>query len=328
MAIFRNGIKTDIDMLTFIDQIAVLEWRNVVRNIDGEIAAMFPLHLNRGHINKRIVPLGKFRRDYKPFLGRIDTSSLRSIQSNLDVVELVTMVYDSIYRVAILDYNTHGLKKRIIEEYYTSYLPIEHEVNWEVKLIPILENKGIDDISRSRQIKNLEVRLKLDRYTQNVFNNGAGVQDTQQIRILDLFNCAGEATTGLDANVLKIELGVGNNRDATMNLESIRTLLHILDIDNELIENIKVRYRDGENNKLDTIDLKNANKQYKDVILQNDPVTNPESEYIGNTIIELYGNYEGTVSRSYNEFISDMITVDLPGVQREPRQNNLVSINE
>lgn len=320
IAIYKNDKKQDISILEFIDKIALISWENRVRKIDdGEVTAMFPLYFNDNHINKRIVPFGKFRRDYKPFIGSIDTSKLKSIKN--DVVEVVTMLYDQEYRCAVIDYNMHGLKQKGIEQYLTSFLPKKDKEVWKVKLEPLISEKGIKDINQSEQVKFLEIRLNLNNRDGNIIRNG--IQEEYRY-IIQLLNCIGKASKDTEANTVKIQLSIGNERSGTMNLGAIEYLLEVLNIDSSIIESIKVRYKDNNTKKLDTIDLKNIGKQLKDKILENGENSNLAPEFIGNSMIEVYSNYDRTLYSNYIDFISDMVSGDLSSLQVVPRDENLV----
>ncbi len=326
IAIFKNGIKTDIDLLRFIDQIAGFNWDQKVRRIDNNLAAMFPMHLNETYRDKRIIPFGKFRRDYKPFLGNISNSALRAIQNDDDVVELVTMVFDQRYRTAVLDFNIQGLKAKDIEAYFNSFFHRIEGEEWEVKFVPVKSAIGRENIDRSRQIRYLEIKLKLDRYNNNILNQGMEVDNDDSRLILNVLDSFNANRTNLDAKTLKLEFNVGQGQQATMNLDTVKQLLDLLNLDAEYIESVKVKFRDNATNKLDTIDLKNVGKQYKDKILENDDIKNPGSEYVGHTVLVSYHNYEGTLSSSHREFLRGMITVEFPRLNREPRPEHRVEI--
>ena len=183
MAIYKNDNKTNIDLIDLIDSIEQISWENRVRKIDNDITASFPLILRDNYPEKRIIPFGKFRVNYKPFIGSITTSKLQAIKN--DVVEMVTMVYDKNYRCAVIDYNMHGLKQKGIELYLSSFLCNNDRENWEVKLTPINVEKGINDIKKSNQIKCLEIVLKLDKNSEEVFKEGV---KTDYKYVLDLFS--------------------------------------------------------------------------------------------------------------------------------------------
>lgn len=317
VAIFKNDKKTNVDFLKLIDTIGVVSWENRVRKIDDDITAMFPLLFNDSHIEKRIIPFGKFRRDYKPFVGDITTSKLRSIKN--DVIEMVTMMYDQVYKCAAVDYNMYGLKEKGIQNYLTSFLPKKQDEQWEVRLEPIIIEKGIENISKSQQIRFLEITLKTDGNTGDILKNG--VKEEYKY-ITELLNSASKASEDTEANTIKIQLGIGNLKNATMDINSVKYILEILNIDNQALESIKVRYKDDSTEKLDTIDLKNIGKQLKDKILEDNEDSNPAPEFIGNTIIELYSTYDKTLSQQYSYFIKDMISEKFPNLQTIPRKEN------
>ncbi|MDR5659017.1 hypothetical protein RH915_05905 [Serpentinicella sp. ANB-PHB4] len=310
LALLHNGEKTDVDVLKVLDNIAKLAWNQKVKHIQGNFSAMFPMYLNERHKDKRIIPFGKFRRNYKPFLGNIANSNLREIQDDVDVVELVTMVYDQKHRTAILDYNREGLKEKDIVVYLNVFVQNSMGSDWEFKFFPIISSTPKEEVLKSSEFRSVEIKLKLDKFTENVVNQGIQVNSSDNVMILDVLKMFEANNTTLDATTLKFELNVGNKQNVTMNLESIRQLVNTLNLDSDYIESIKLKYRNISNGKLDTVDFKNINKQVKEIIFQNDDIKNPASEYVGNTILELYPNFESTLHRSHRNFISDMVTID------------------
>ncbi|WHE06044.1 hypothetical protein PGH24_07620 [Thermoanaerobacterium thermosaccharolyticum] len=317
VAIFKNGQKTNINFLNFIDKLSFITWENRVRKIEDDITALFPLYFIDNLPEVRIIPIGKFRRNYKPFIGSITTSKLSSIKN--DVIELVTMVYSQKYMTAILEFNNYGSKQKNIEEYFNSFLPRTND-KWEVKLIPIISNKSKDDIYKSEQVRYIEIKLKLDEYTADIINNN--IKFDKENSVLNLFDNVEDASS-LEAKIMRIEFGVGRSHKATMNLETVKMLLEMLNINHDCIESVKVRYRDRRTKKTDTIDLKNMNQQLQEKILENEN-TNPAPEYIGNIMGEFFNSYEATLIESYENFYSGMISSDFPIIQEVPREENLI----
>ena len=315
ICLLKDGEKTSADFLKFIDKIANVEWENRVRKIEDTVTAFFPMHFVESS-KRRIIPFGKFRRDYKPFIGDVTTSRIKEIRN--DVVELVTMVYDNEFKTAVIDYNHYGLKKNDIENYLNTFLPKCNNSEWKVKLFPIKSRNSIENIKVSKQIKYFILKIKLDDYTSNWIRDRT---DQEINSILNLLSGLGEATEDLAANVFNLKISVGRKK-TTLNLEAINQLLDSLEIDDSAIKSIKVRYRDEETEELDIIDLKEINEHLKDKILQNKSNNNPTPEYVGNEMVENYNNHTSTIYNNYLDFMEDVSEERLPKIKEEPREEN------
>ncbi|MFW5794916.1 MAG: DUF6731 family protein [Bacillota bacterium] len=322
ICLLKDGDKTTANFLDFIERIAEISWEKRVRTVEDSVTAFFPMHFSSDP-GKRIVPFGKFRRDYKPFIGDVTTSRIEEITN--DVVELVTMVYDQRFNTAVIDYNHYGLKQKDIENYLNTFLPNYGDTGWKVKLIPIKSKNSIEDIKASKQIKYFILKIKLDDYTSNWINEQTSEEKSL---ILDVLSNLDSATKNLEANVFDLKVSVGREK-TTLNLEAIKQLLEVLNIDDSAIKSIKVRYRDQETEELDILDLKEINKDLKDKIFQNKSTSNPTPEYVGNEIIENYSNHMSTIHKSYLEFREDMVEVEFPEIREEPGENySLHNLND
>ena len=306
-------MQTNVPFVDIIDRIGIIEWQNRIRMINGHPTGLFDMTLPRDIFDARIGVLGKFRQDYKPFIGHISTHRLREIRS--DVVELVTFFTKASVQLVIVESSQYGLRQAGIEEHFSSFLPQNGEEKWTVNLVPIFSRKGISDVERSEQVRALEIKFNLAIMAQNLINIDV---DTTRSSILHLFKFFGECNNNIDAQTIRIEFGSGQGRNQTMNLDSVLRLLHCLNIDHDAIEYLKVRFRDVRTNHLDTIDLKNHGGQLKDRILENDPTPNPGWEYIGNNMIGSFHNNECIVYDAFTEHIRDQVVADIPEIIIEP----------
>ncbi|SDC57486.1 DUF6731 family protein [Halanaerobium congolense] len=314
ICLLKDGEKTAANFLDFIDRIAQIDWGNRVRKVEDSITAFFPMDFSSDP-GKRIIPFGKFRMDYKPFIGDVTTSEIEEIRN--DVVELVTMVYDQRFNTAVIDYNHYGLKQKDIENYLNTFLPNHGDTDWEVKLIPIKSKNSIEDVKASKQIKYFILKIKLDDYTSDWINERTSEETNL---ILNLLSSLSEATKDLEANVFDLKVSVGREK-TTLSLEAIKQLLKTLNIDDSSIKSIKVRYRDQETEELDILDLKEINKDLKDKIFQNKSNANPTPEYVGNEIIENYNNHTSTIHENHLEFREDLVEVEFPEIREEPGED-------
>lgn len=121
-----------------------------MRKIENDIVAIFPIIYNDSHKEKRIIPFGKFRLNYKPYTARLTNPKYTEIKD--DVVELVTLVYDSAYRTLAMDFNTYGAKKKLIEQYFSSFLPNEENNIWEVRLSEVINDFNEEEYEECKNL--------------------------------------------------------------------------------------------------------------------------------------------------------------------------------
>lgn len=322
LAIYKNDIKTNNSFLDLLDGITNIEDRlNVARKVNNSVISVYPMKTVVDVENIRIISFGKFRMKYKPFTGEITSTSLKTISNS--VVEVNTIFYDETYKTIIVESNNLGLNKATIEEYLSSFIKQAPYERWDIRLTPIIVKNKEDEMKKSEQIKGVEIRLKLDKVTEKLING----------EITEKTNCIGKLFNDfpngiknqLDANVLNIEFGVGLNKKSSLNLSGIKLLLDQLNLENDNIESIKIRYKNN-NKKVDALDLKNINQQLKDVILKSPTEENPSLFQIGNSIYESYKTYEETIVDSYLDFRADLEEVGGYDFQTVPSEMYRVEV--
>lgn len=309
-----------MSFLDFIDQIAVVDWHNRLRKVNNYPTAIISLDLI--DTSKRIIPIGKYRQDYKPFVGDVSTQRLDPINS--DVVELVTLLYDHTYQAIAMDFSQYGLKASGIEKYFNTFLPQNQKEYWQVKLYPIMSRKGIEVLRNSHQIRSIEISLNLERFNIIKFERSI-VNDTREPLILNFLNNVRNAKEELDAHTLKMEFVSGSSSRDTMNLRSAMTLLETLDNREEYISKLKVKYRDDHTEEISAVDLKNFGGQLKDVILKDSMNKNPQWRDVGIEMADCYGQYETLIAEEFQEHIEGVVNMGQPELHLEPRDIHRIS---
>ena len=167
IAIYKNDVKTSIPFIGILDNIQRISWKNRLRRIKESPIAMFPYkNMSHEHKTKRIVPIGRFRRDYKPFLGNVNTSDLEEIEKGKDVVEVTTMLYCNTFKTAGIVSNRESANIQELEMYFSSFLPKLHNIEYQVKFEPIYYTSNIKDIYTTPEIRGIEIYLKIGKHLQ------------------------------------------------------------------------------------------------------------------------------------------------------------------
>lgn len=326
VGIYRNNLLTELNFIDFLDNISLIEWENRVRKVENNIVAIFPIIYNDSHKEKRIIPFGKFRLNYKPYTGNLKNPKYDEIKDN--VVELVTLVYDSTYRTLAMDFSTYGAKQKLIEQYFSTFLPNEENNIWEVRLSPVINDFDENDLKNSSQIRSVQITLDLSKNQYNFLkqNNENNENNENNKNILNLFQEVKKTSDEYEANIVRLEFGASKNRKSKMNKQSILMLLQTLNIDIDSIKNIKIRYKDKKE-KMEDIDLKNLNTILSTRVLENNNDKNPAPEYLGNTIIDVFNNFSGNLYKSQIQFFQDSYKENMPIILKEPKDINKIEVN-
>ena len=282
-------------------------WDNKLRTIDDKIVAMFPIAYRDEFTNVRIVPMGKFRVDYKPYIGDMANAQYTTITK--DVLEMITIMYDHTYRYAMVDNNSHGMTKRELEKYFSSYFPTSVNNFYYVNLTEIKDDRDIDEVYNSGKISSLEIKLKLNPTEQDIFNNGNNISG--------VLNTLVGLRQEVDYNVIKLELGAGRKKAATLDPEALKILLPLLNIDSDMVEMIRINYTNGRNKK-DSIDLKNMQKNLTVDLFedQDDIILTPELS--GDEMILKRRNYEEFLATKVESILEGMVRTMMPELEYEP----------
>ena len=323
VGIYRNNLLTELNFIDFLDNISLIEWENRVRKVENNIVAIFPILYNDSHKEKRIIPFGKFRLNYKPYTGNLKNPKYDEIKDN--VVELVTLVYDSTYRTLAIDFSTYGAKQKLIEQYFSTFLPNEENNIWEVRLSPVINDFDENDLKNSSQIRSVQITLDLSKNQYNFLKQNNENNENNK-NILNLFQEVKKTSDEYEANIVRLEFGASKNRKSKMNKQSILMLLQTLNIDIDSIKNIKIRYKDKKE-KMEDIDLKNLNTILSTRVLENNNDKNPAPEYLGNTIIDVFNNFSGNLYKSQIQFFQDSYKENMPIILKEPKDINKIEVN-
>lgn len=319
VGIYKNNELTNLNFIDFLDNISLAKWEDRLRKIENDIVAIFPIIYNDAYKEKRIIPFGKFRLNYKPYTARLTNPKYTEIKD--DVVELVTLVYDSAYRTLAMDFNTYGAKKKLIEQYFSSFLPNEENNIWEVRLSEVINDFNEEELDNSSQIRSVQITLDLsknqyDFLKENKENNKC---------IMNVFEKCKETSNEYEANIVRLEFGAFENRKSTMNKQSILMLIKALNMDLDSIKSIKVRYKNNKD-KMEDIDLKNVHTVLSVRVLENSNEKNPAPEYLGNTIIDVFENFSGKLINSQMKFFQECQKENMPNICIEPRDINKIEV--
>lgn len=271
----NNKGYTNISVSDFLDGIISLdEAKRYVSNSYGEYSLIEMLLPNLNPNNNaldRLVGFANYR-DKKPFTGRRGTDERNEIKG--DVLELTTCLFIPSYHLAVIEYNHFGARPKHIEKYLNAFLPSTG--GWHFEMNPIETEGSFSKIRSSNDIRSIEMKLDLMTGLSSLFES----KNNEVQSITSAINAAAESFKEIGANIATINLGQGRYRNSPMEFDELIKFLQGIDMENDNIASVKVKYRDSTSGKLETADLKNEG-QLKRVIMEDSNSTAFESIAIG-----------------------------------------------
>lgn len=253
--ITHNDELTNITMRELIEKIRLFNSTNRFRYTHSGNIKLRAVELNHKEYLKAC--FAKYRHDDdKPFLGNTHSDEASLIKQ--DVLEHTSVIFDDAHHIALIEYNHFGCRPMGIKYYLETFLPISETDKWKVELYPIQNPKGIDEIATSEELKQIIMDLDLMHH-ETFFALSERNENGLFKRLIHSFSQAKES---FHANHAQIILNNGRNRNELLNIHDIIAELRDLNIDHDLFMNVKLKYRNTHNNKLEEIDLKNP-KVYK-----------------------------------------------------------------
>ncbi|MGP4070664.1 DUF6731 family protein [Halobacillus sp. B29] len=308
VAIYENEEKTNIPVGKFLDLAGLADWVDRLRRIDGYPTAIKKIDLHSKNPNYRILPFVKYRQDYKPYLGDIQSpQELDEVKK--DIIEMVTIVHDENTDVFAIEGSMHGVKQSGIEKYLNTFLPKDENgyPEFQIVLSPIMSYKGMEDLKSSSQIRSIELTLSLSEYHMGHFEDSMNEDEKPANKVLSSLRKIGSAKEELEANKVRMVFGVDNGKHNTMRLDAALAMLEMLQMNMNSVDTLKVRYRDSETGELDNADLKNNGGPLKDKIFENNPASYPGWQLVGAEIINTIHSNLGTLNKAYTSFTKDKV---------------------
>lgn len=252
-----NDQVTNIHLSELLDNIRGVEVGRRIKSIkQGNICLMNMKdpRTNTHDENDRKVVIGKFRED-KPFIGNLGTDRIDEILD--DVVELTSIFYRRNSRLLIIEYNHHGMRPNGLQNYLNSFLPVTKDDNWSIILEPIEPNLGFNDVSQSRDIKNIEFKIDLTAREPRIYNE-QHAEDNHRSVLGNTLTNAIDTYREFGANNATIGFSNGRKwRKNVMDAEQLVTVLRALDLESDVFESIKVVYVSPATGRKEELDLKN-----------------------------------------------------------------------
>jgi len=301
----HNGTRTTINLSTFLDRVYLTDPNDKFRVLRvGEMSLPEMMQPDPNDVNtfqNRSVGIAKYR-EKKPYTGQKRTDQANVITA--DVLEMTSVVTIPQEYLMLIEYNHYGARPTHIQTYLDSFLPKTETDSWEVELIPIEPERGFNDVQASNDIRYIEFKMNLQVPLPRLTVNEGEVS-----LLGELLQLTRDAHESFGANTATVCFGNGRHRQDTINAEDLITLLRTLDLDSDVFESVKVKYRSPQTRNIEFIDLKHAGI-LKRIILNDDD--NNGWEYIATNISADYFANNRPGSGYYTRHIENIVAVDLP----------------
>lgn len=315
-----NSTLTNVEFQVILNTITNNARENNLRKIEGYPTIINKYQKNYDQLDQTGISIWKFRDNYKPFAGELNSSQLAPINNTL--VEVTNFIYDSFTNCICFEFNREGTSEKDFEKYINTFLPS----GYTLELKKVYDELTLEDIYRSTRIRSLELKLDLSSNAQNLLKENFIPEQDFLDRFWGIVNASQNLGTNMDAKFAywKIDLGRGRG---TFNLESFRTVIDALNLDSEKIGSIKVKV--DRNDGITEYDLKDIGKHYNFKILENSSIPVPAPSYILDTLQQTYDQVHRTnLLRSNARHNLQVHTFNFQQMLMMPTRENQVEVSE
>lgn len=258
ISFMKDNQITDYKVFDFFETISIEMFdKNSHGNIDRKVSdkwiRLFSYYYSVDR-KRMVVPFGKSKDKNKPYWLTTE-NNLEEIPEKL--YDINSLGYDSQYNVMIYTTNREGPSIRDIETYLNTFIPSENGL--QVIIEPIKYNSGIEKIRNAELVRRITLNLDLGHTLNNFYLNE--IQNNQQAPLIKAVkSLANAAKDNGDSKVLSLSLGLGkcSRKSDTLNLESMLNLLDQINIGGDFIKEIEVKYKDGQDERIDVARIKES----------------------------------------------------------------------
>lgn len=224
----------------------------VYRRINGKLMRAHAYEWSDWNDNYVIIPFGILKESDKP-LG-VDKATQRLKDIPIDMFDVNCFAYHSRFQVAVLTTNKPGPTESNIENYLNKFFP--PEFSYKIELNRLKRDSSIHKARNTNEARSLILTLDLGRPLNDFLLDQ--VNEEYNLGLASLCKSFADVSKEeLDSRVLKIELGLGEAKKESMDVNAIFDLLDSINLDSEAIKEIAVKYRDERTKELDTVFLRN-----------------------------------------------------------------------
>lgn len=196
-----------------------------------------------------IIPIGKVKSG-TPYVETADRKNLKEL--NQRVYDVNILAYDCTYKTMLLTNHQSAPNSKEIEDYFNTYLDPDDPIR--IRIRPIKYNTGIENIRNAARVRSVIFDLNLTAGMANMFQTQNNPDRTLADYFRGLVHGARENMMG---NSMKLEIGLGHaKKEMSLDKDTLLDLISTLNIDSHTINEIEVRYYNGEREKIDKARIK------------------------------------------------------------------------
>ncbi|EAF5461930.1 TPA_asm: hypothetical protein GYS69_13295 [Listeria monocytogenes] len=254
---------------------------------------------------RRTIAMADYK-NKKPFQGKKGTADRKNINGDvLDVTRAV--IFPSEYLLAV-EYNHNGCKAKGISKYIERFLPEDSNLKCEIKQIQ--RDDILDKVLRSKHIQSVYVTL--DTTITGTFDNFFDFKTDEKKKKTSIFTTLMEksfdTSKQIDSSIAVFGFGEGRSRNRMVYKEIIN-FIDMIDLNNDAIKNLKVRYYDPDTNEKMEKDLK-TDAYIEDTINEIEEIDVQADETIRDEIIAVYEKRGKEIKKKYKSY-GDLINIDI-----------------
>lgn len=234
-----------------LESLMLEEVSTVVKSVeDDEIRIMKYYRKDDCSKDEFVIPIGKLK-DGATYT--LDDDKKKLIEVNQDLYNINLMYYNKNENLLLITVDKNGPTIKKISEYLQSFLSSD---DVKIKIQRIYKNVDLEKAKKSNYISNVEITLDLSTAQEELYTVNSDQEESILSYISKIAKCTKDDT---NSNKLVLSFGLGKYRKTTMTLNAVVNLLDKLDMNNEMIKEVSVRYRDNATENLQTAKLKASN---------------------------------------------------------------------
>lgn len=226
----------------------------VTRRIGEKLIRIFQYYFSTTR-RQFVIPFGKLKEKNLPYWLN-NENHLEEIPEEL--YDINSLGFDKDTNVMVFTTNREGPSVQNVADYLNTFIP--RNLDLRIEIAPLRYNTGIEKIRNAELVRNVILSLDLGRTLNNFYHDEA--QMNQERTLLSSFKAlAAAAKEEGDSRTLELTLGLGTAKNSeTLNRDSILELLEHINITEDFVKEITVRYKNGKEEKVDRATLKQSSR--------------------------------------------------------------------
>lgn len=260
---------------------------SIVKSVDGESIRTMRYYQRDGYSTSEfVIPFGKLKSG-ATYKASENGKTLEEVNEKL--FDIACMYYSQTEHLAILTVSKTGPSEKYIQKYLQCFL---HN-NVQIRVEPILHSTGLVKVEKAKYVKSITISLDLNSSTQQLCRDTCCENNTMISLLSEL---AQKSNEDLNSKTFNLVLGLGRNKNESLEKEAALDILSNLNIEDNVIKEITVAYKNSEDEKIEPARLKDSYMEVRALIDADGP------EYILGKADEIISQKRNVVRTSIEKF--------------------------